>query len=250
MSTYDQVLQLSDTLNSEWQRYHGTLADGGPVYAETDLSMIIPEPWNALSSLLILAPALYWAWRLRGEYRKYAFLSFCMPLLFLGGLGSTLFHAFRASSFLLLMDVLPTALLTLSVMLFLWYKLLGKWQYLAIILLVFVGLQVAVRYVASPHTAINLSYFITGTLIFLPVLLILIRTHWQHLLQIGGALFFFVLSLFFREIDAWEESLLPMGTHWLWHVSTGVGAFLLAEYLYFLYPLDAGLKFKKRKLVS
>lgn len=242
MKTLDSLATTSDTLSGEWQRYHASLADGGPVYAETDMSMLIPEPWNALSSLLILAPALWWAWRLRGEYRKYLFLSFCMPLLFLGGLGSTLFHAFRASSFLLLMDVLPTALLTLSVMLFLWYKLLQKWYYLAGIVLIFIGLQVAVRFIASAHTSINISYFITGTLIFLPTLLLLIKTQWKHLAQIGGALLFFVLALAFREMDAWEEQFLPMGTHWLWHVSTGVGAFLLAEYLYFIYPLHTELR--------
>ncbi len=89
--------------------------DGGPIYAETDLSVLFTEPWNALSSLAILLPAVYWAVRLRGDYRTYSFIFYCIPLLFLGGLGSTLFHAFRVSKWLLLMDVLPTATLTLSV---------------------------------------------------------------------------------------------------------------------------------------
>ncbi|EMR01263.1 hypothetical protein [Cesiribacter andamanensis] len=93
-------------------------ADGGPVYAETDLSRPLVEPWNAVSSLAILLPAVYWALRLRGQYRQHPFLALCLPLLFLGGLGSTLYHAFRSHRLWLMLDITPTALLTLLLALF------------------------------------------------------------------------------------------------------------------------------------
>lgn len=233
----DLVQQAGDTINSEWQRYYGSLADGGPIYTETDLSQIIPEPWNALSSLLIAAPAVYWAFRLRGHYKDYLFLTFCLPLLFLGGMGSTFFHAFRASYLLLLMDVLPTAILMFSVILYLWYKVLPQKWLLGLVIVLLVGLQVAVRTLYEAHTSINASYFITGTMLFLPLLLIVYKTKGKHFLQIGGALFFFVAALYFREIDAHDDIFLPMGTHWLWHICTGIGGFMLADYLYYLYPL-------------
>jgi hypothetical protein len=40
-------------------------ADGGPIYAETDLSKIVAEPWNAYSSLTFLLPVIYWFFKLR-----------------------------------------------------------------------------------------------------------------------------------------------------------------------------------------
>ena len=85
--------------------------DGGPIYVETDLSHFIAETWNALSSLAILLPAVYWGFKLPGNIKKYYFIYYCIPLLFLGGLGSMLFHAFRTSGWLLIMDVFPTVIL-------------------------------------------------------------------------------------------------------------------------------------------
>ena len=61
--------------------------DGGQLYKETDFSRPIVEPWNAVSSLAILLPAVYWAFKIRNNYRKYPFLALCLPLLFMGGLG-------------------------------------------------------------------------------------------------------------------------------------------------------------------
>ncbi|MEO1655950.1 MAG: hypothetical protein AAFU64_20580, partial [Bacteroidota bacterium] len=91
------------------------LPDGGPIYAETNLQHMFVEPWNAISSLSFFIPVFYWAGTLIKKYRSYPFLSFCIPLMALGGLGSTLYHAFRNSYFLLLLDVMPILLLTLAV---------------------------------------------------------------------------------------------------------------------------------------
>ena len=79
--------------------------DGGPIYAETDLTAFISEPWNAISSLAIVLPAIYWAFKLKWNVKQFPFLYYLMPLLFLGGTGSLLFHEFRSSPFLLWMDV-------------------------------------------------------------------------------------------------------------------------------------------------
>lgn len=91
--------------------------DHGPIYRETtDLSLFIVEPWNAWSSLTFLIPAFVFLWQLRGQYASYAFfVYFCSPMLILGGLGSTFFHAFRSSGWLLAMDVLPIVLLVLGI---------------------------------------------------------------------------------------------------------------------------------------
>jgi hypothetical protein len=211
-------------------------ADGGPVYAETDLSRTIAEPWNAVSSLAILLPAVYWALRLRRQYKQYPFLAMCLPLLFLGGLGSTLFHAFRSNRLWLMLDITPPALLTLLLALFFWVRILPrKWLVVPILLFTFL-LRMGIWYYFPSHTAINLSYFITGSAFFIPMLIFLARTHWRGGKAIGLALFCLLLSLFFRQIDQQATVLLPMGSHFLWHIFSGVGAYYLGLYLYLQPP--------------
>lgn len=212
--------------------------DGGPVYNETDTSRFIVEPWNAWSSLFILLPAIYWAIKLRGQYREYPFISFCIPLLFLGGLGSTLYHAFRSSRLLLLLDVMPTAVLTLALAIYFWIKVLPKWWWVIPI----IGLSIILRaggwYYLPGQAGVNVSYGITGAALFIPTLLLLYQTGMAYSQYIFISTVCFILSLVFRQADNWQLSLLPMGTHFLWHIFSGIGAFFLAEYLYKLHLDD------------
>lgn len=213
--------------------------DGGPVYAETDLSRFIAEPWNAYSSLTFLLPVIYWFFKLRRQYKEYPFLMMCMPLLAVGGLGSTLYHAFRNSVFFLRMDVLPIAILTLAVSLYFWWKSIGRWDYVVVIATIFIAIRVFIyREVALvQQQAINLSYFVTGIMIFVPAFLMLLKTGYRGTKVIIAATAFFILSLVFRQIDT-PFFALPMGTHWLWHTCCAIGAFFLAQYLYIIAKLE------------
>ncbi len=224
------------------------MPDGGPVYAETNLQHLIAEPWNAISSLAFLVPVIYWSIRLKGRYKEYSFLTLCMPLLFAGGIGSTLFHAFRSSRYLLLMDVLPIATLTFLVSVYFWYKVLPKtWM-----VVVMVILTIALRFVflrsrifnLEGHMAVNVSYFITGFMIFLPALVLLIKSKFLGVWLLVGACLLFMISLAFRQLDTTQPTLLPMGTHWLWHVTGAAGSWLLGGYLYAINSLS----FKKETL--
>lgn len=216
--------------------------DGGQVYAETDMSRTIVEPWNSVSSLFILLPAVYWGIKLKGRYREYPFITFCIPLLFLGGLGSTLFHAFRSSYYLLLLDVTPTAILTLSLAIYFWVKVLPSWWWIIPVVALGVGLRILIYNTLEGQTSINASYAVTGTLLFIPTLLLLYQTRLAYSYYIFISLGCFVLALIFRRTDNIEQSLLPMGTHFLWHILTGVGAFFLAEYLYKVHLDDFHVK--------
>jgi hypothetical protein len=206
--------------------------DGGPIYAETNFARTVVEPWNAISSLAILLPAVYWAIRIRNNYRKYSFLTICLPFLFLGGLGSTIFHAFRSHRIWLLLDITPSAILTLLLGLFFWMKVLPrKWMAVPLLLVVFLLRMNAWRVFPS-HQGINISYALSGTAFFVPILLYLARTRWQGAWSIGLSIFFLLLSLLFRQIDHSAAAVLPMGTHFLWHFFSGVGAYFLGLYLY------------------
>lgn len=213
--------------------------DGGVLYAETDLNNIVAEPWNALSSLTFLIPVVYWFIKLKGQYRNYPFLVACMPLLVLGGIGSTIYHAFRTSYFFLLMDVVPIAFLTLMVGIYFWWKVTNKWSYVAIISIIFITLRFMVynEIAFGRQQAINISYFITGIMIFVPAFLLLLKTDYHGVKTVMAATFLFILSLMFRQIDT-PFFFLPMGTHWLWHVSCAAGAYFLGQYLYMIANLQ------------
>jgi hemolysin III len=212
--------------------------DGGPIYAETDLTSFIAEPWNAVSSLAILLPAIYWAIKLRGRIKDYSFLYFCIPLLFFGGLGSTLFHAFRSSGWLLLMDVLPTAILTFSVSIYFWVKVLPRWQFVFLIIPLIVVFRVLIfRWLDPPHS-INVGYLVTGTLIFVPLLLYLRKTSFQGFFEISVSILLLIIALFFREKDHQLSEWFSVGSHFIWHLCSGIGAFFLGQYLYKLRSLE------------
>lgn len=205
------------------------------MYAETPLKLAegqwIVEPWNALSSLLIVAPAIYFLIRLRGRYASNLFLTLCIPLLVAGGLGSTFFHGFRGSRFLLWLDVMPTLLLFLAVSVYFWAHVLRNWWAAAgVMLAAFAGSWLIFVYFPI-GMRINAGYALRGTVFFLPLLIILFRTQFRDAAFIFGALAAFGAALVFRYTDRQVTDYLPMGSHFLWHSFTGVGGFLIAEYL-------------------
>jgi hypothetical protein len=219
------------------------LPDGGPVYAETDLDRFIVEPWNAFSSLLILIPAIYWLFRIRNNFSHYKFMLYAIPLVILGGIGSALFHGFRVSVVFLVMDILPSALLTLSISIYLWIKIFKRWWYVFFIIVPTFLLRSLLWGNLPQHVAINVSYFTTGFIVALPLLIILIRTKFKHLGWVTGSIVPFMLALLFRQLDANAISFLPMGTHFLWHVFSAIGAYFVLGYLYILRDIDVrGMK--------
>jgi hemolysin III len=220
----------------EW--YNQRLPDGGPVYAETNLDQFIVEPWNAFSSLLIIIPAMYWLYRITGSLSHYRFLLYAIILVILGGLGSGLFHAFRVSPVFLVMDIAPSALLTLSISIYLWLKIFRKWWYVLFVIIPAFLVRGLFWGNLPQHIAINVSYFTTGVIVALPLLIILIKTKFRYTITVAGAIIPFMLALLFRQLDANNISFLPMGTHFLWHLFSAVGAYFVLKYLYNLREIN------------
>ena len=221
--------------SSQW--FDQRMADGGPVYMETDPGRILVEPWNSLSSLLMLLPALYWLWKIRGEISNYGFMLFAIILVILGGLGSAFFHGFRVSLIFLLMDIVPSAILTLSLSIFLWLNVLRRWWHIFLILAPAFGIRFLFWDGIPEHMAINLSYFITGVIIALPLLIILFKQQFRAWKIIFLAVLSFVIAIFFRQIDPVPITYLPMGSHFLWHSFSAVGAYFILNYLYIFQPI-------------
>ena len=224
------MLDKNQIMEKDW--FDQTLQDGGPLYFETNPDHFIAEPWNAVSSLFIVIPAIIWVIRIEGNYKKYAFMVYCIILMIMGGSGSTIFHAFRASKIFLIMDVLPTAILSLSLGIYFWLKLVKNWWYVILLLLIFIVPRFLFFMNLPQHTAINLSYAFSGIFIGLPLVIILIKTKGHKISLVGTAIMLFILALVFRETDTIPMAFFPMGTHFLWHVFSGLGAYFILAYLH------------------
>lgn len=219
--------------------------DFGPLYKETDLSHFLAEPWNAFSSLTFWIPVFYYAQKVKNDYKNYLFLISCMPLLFIGGLGSTLFHAFRKYPAFLYMDWMPIMILSLMITVYFWQEVLKKWLYTIILLASTFLIRWAVfeflkPYKLSQNAFINVNYTLTVLIVATPLVILLIRNKGKDLLWLLSSGVSFALAIISRVIDR-EQDWLSIGTHWLWHVFCAVGAFCLAEYLY---------RYQKHKIIT
>ena len=218
--------------DTSWFDQH--LPDHGPVYMETDPGRFIVEPWNALSSLLIVVPALIWLYRIRGQYKDNQIFLFAIPLIILGGLGSSIFHGFRSSSFFLFMDIIPSAILTIIITIYFWLKILRRWWYIFLILIPLFSVRFLFWGNLPHHLAINISYLISGVAAALPLVVILFRTRFRRWKSVAAVIVSFILALVFRELDTVQMKAFPMGTHFLWHAFSGAGVYFMLDYLYFI----------------
>ena len=212
--------------------------DHGPMYNEFVHDTLIHEPWNTYSSLCFFIPVIFWLIYLRGRYRTYGIITALLPLLFLNGLGSTLFHAFRASNWFLLLDWLPAALMTLILSIYFWHRVTHKVGKAIGVVGGFYALAFTMVKILSQQTGLSgpsIGYFFTGAAFLVPVMIDLKRNQWKHAGLYVVSLFCLVLALLFRILDyptpnpfAW----LPQGTHFLWHVTSSLAVFTLGFYIY------------------
>lgn len=213
------------------------LSDMGPVYYETNLehlNHLVVEPFNAFSSLAMsLSAVLIWVLLLKKNYEDHPFLAYVFtPLIFIGGIGSTLFHASRSTQFFLLMDWLPVLILTIFLSLFYWYKIYPKWFFILVMVFVILFARALPALFIKGSAAINISYFISGILILIPMVVFMVNNHFQYWKYIVYSILALLISLYFRYADDYESLILPMGTHWLWHIFSGVGAWFLGLNIY------------------
>ncbi|MBE7175261.1 MAG: hypothetical protein INR69_02585 [Mucilaginibacter polytrichastri] len=206
--------------------------DGGMLYTETNMERLFPEPLNMLTSCFFLALAVYWTFRLRGNFRSYAFLSICLALLYIGGIGGTIYHGLRQWNFFIMMDWLPIMLLCLMAGVYFLARI-TRWYFAALILIVYFIFQILVRRMLAGRDMqlfINVNYGVMGLIVLLPVLLYLYKTNWKHGRYVGFALASFVPALIFRISDG--SGLLPVGTHFLWHTFGAMAAFFMFRFIY------------------
>jgi hypothetical protein len=214
--------------------------DHGPLYTETpaelknglDYPGMVAEPWNAATAFFFVLIVVYWVVRLRGRLKGYPFLAVTLPLLFVGGVGGTLYHGLRNWVGFFLMDVIPIYLLGLIVSVYWWIRLGPRVRHLLAMIAVLLLLQLLGQWQLPTMWAIQLSYAMLALLMLIPLGLVLFRTRFRHVGWVATSLVSFGIAWFFRIADTWQPPLLPMGTHWLWHTFGALTTFSLSEYVY------------------
>ncbi len=221
----------------------GRRPGAGPIYVETDMHRVLVEPWNAASATLFLLMAVSWVIRLRGQYRKHAFLTACLPLMVIGAVGGTVYHAFRGQRVWLFMDWMPIAILCLAGSIYLWSKLLKRWWYAlliipAVVILQTLNFRVFFRYFRQMGIAI--TYTTMAVLVAASAVGVLWKTRWRNGIFPLLAAVFFLVAISMRTLDAWAvrhpahwvHQVLPMGSHFLWHVFGALAGQMIIVYFY------------------
>lgn len=219
------------------------LPDGGLPYAETDLAAAIKEPWNTASLLPFALIIGYWVWRLElgrgGAWRQQAFLTAALPLIALSLVGGVLYHATRSAALWLVMDWLPIALLLMALAVQQWLRALparwglGRWALALGLPLALVLLSGALMRAALPLQArINLNYALLALAALLPIGLRLWQAGGRHGGWVLAALACFGAAVACRAADRALLDVLPMGTHWLWHLGGAAATACLTQYVY------------------
>ncbi len=209
------------------ERWH----DGGPVYAESDFKHFIVEPWNCVTAFMFLAIVIYWYIKLKSRLSQMPFMSFALVMLSIGGIGGGLYHGLRSSNWFLLMDFLPIVILVFSTGILFLNKLYGKplltW---GIILGLFLIHQAMWHLVGPGPFMVNVGYVFLASVVVVPSTIWAKRTNFFAIKSLIWAVILFVIALSFRILDKYY--LLPMGTHFLWHVFGGLSSHAIIEYIY------------------
>lgn len=212
------------------------LPDGGPLYTETDLSRhLIIEPYNTITAILFALIAIVWFLKIKKDEPARLLKRVAAIILFIGGIGGTLFHGTRTHFIFLLLDVLPIVLLIIGYSLYLFNKL-KMWPLAISLILLNFATRAGGEYLnISEQARITLGYGISGLNILIPIGIWLVKTNWIYVEYVVTALIAFGMALTFRLLDSSLSKLglldlFPMGTHFLWHTFGAVATTLLIIY--------------------
>ncbi len=224
------------------------------LYQEYHAEYFIKQPWNAISSLIFFIPIIYWIIKLKPNFKKYSILTAILPLLFLNGLGSTLFHAFEPNIVFGLLDAVPPMLMVIFLSSYFWRKVTFSWGKGVLIVLGCYGINILMMYVLHAvfefKGAFNIAYLISGLTLLTPIVMFLMKTGWKQWKLIALALTFITLALLFRVLDKVVPAYWPVltqGTHFLWHVFSAFAVFPLGRFLIYVQDINYNGKSKQKE---
>lgn len=201
------------------------------IYCERTGPEFWSEPVNAITNLAFIIAAFFLVrmiLRAGPDVRRDAGVWILAGLVFVIGVGSSLFHTF-ATRWAMLSDVIPIALF---ILIYTWYairRFVGAPAWGAALgVAAVLGLAIAV----PPLTGFRGGSYVAAltALIVIGGFLRLARVH-----PAGNALLaaaaVFAVSLTLRTIDEPLCALVPLGTHFLWHLLNGCVLFIVVRAL-------------------
>jgi hypothetical protein len=202
----------------------------GPQYCETPALIdgnFPVEPWNAISSLVIVLYGLLTLW-LAIRMRPPPWLLLLLgSLLVLNGAGSVLWHGLR-TRWALTLDVAP-ALILVALAAFLWArKVAPLWQVLVMLALL-IGTPFLARYIDLSGIPGGWAILRGGVIVLAGIWLVArtVPVSRPAALTGGLALGFALVALSARSLDPYACGHLEQGSHFLWHVFLSTAAFML-----------------------
>lgn len=193
------------------------------------------EPVNTVTNgFIIFAASLAWREVRRAKVGMPLDLSILLFLLFATGVGSFFWHAFR-TRVALAFDALP-GLLFLFVFSGMWInRLFGRWAgifgALGLLVAALGSIWLTVTLFPAMRTlppAISLApAYATISLIGFGLVIVTIRKiGWTSAEIVAGALVCAITAAVCRSIDLAVCSVVPFGTHFLWHILLSTAAYL------------------------
>jgi hemolysin III len=206
--------------------------DTGPLYQETIAGRFPVEPFNTFSNLIFLVIIAYFVSKIYKEPKKHLFLWIALPIIFVSWIGGTIFHATRSHQVWLVMDWLPIMIVCLAGILYFIGKIRKQWWQRVFIFLSILLLTSLPRFIDIPNNyRISVGYAFTGIAVLTPFFWYAYLQRWKNVRFLILGLLIFALAISFRTLDYTLE-ILPMGTHWLWHLFGGIAVFFLLYYIY------------------
>ncbi len=201
----------------------------GPTYCETPetITGVFPvEPWNAISSGVIVLFGIASLFLVMRRQPRAIELYVASVLLILNGTGSILWHGLR-TRWALNFDVIPAFIFVLLVA-FLWARRVAPGWQVAVAGAVLVLVPVGVRFLA-PELPIVVRFGSSILVVALLTMWLIARSFAisrEAALTGALALASAITALTFRSIDPFSCDEVAMGTHFLWHVFLSAAAFL------------------------
>jgi len=208
--------------------------DFGPIYTETIPGLAagaVPvEPWNTWSNIVFVLLFIHIALRTRLDRQRYPLIVISLPILAVGIIGGTVYHATRSHAVWLFMDFMPILILTSAAALAFWRDVVGAWpRAVMLFLLVAVsGRSLGFALATERSVQISLGYLSAALSILVPLAILVRRARWHGLGLMCGICLTFSAAVACRMLDrAGSPAPLPMGTHFLWHIFGGAAVWML-----------------------
>lgn len=196
------------------------------LYCERTSAAFWAEPINAATNLSYVVAALALVILLRRNALRTDWYGWWLIVNLAGiGLGSFLFHTF-ATRATMLADLLPIFVYQFA-FLASYLRRVADWRRTAVAGAVLAFLLLTVAGLQLPREWLNGSLIYSSALLFIGGLAVLHRRIGRHEPRLlAWAFAFLVAALACRSLDDWLCPLWSTGTHFLWHLLTGVVLYL------------------------